>query len=103
MQEVYASWRFIFNGEKCNMLLIQDVTAFHMVDKEIKDNLSMIQTNMCISNQLKRPLKTVGEISKNLIDKIKKMEQFPKKSAFLNHLRAILSCSLTVLQSVSDL
>jgi hypothetical protein len=44
------------NGDKYNMLLIQDVTAFHMVDKEIKDNLSIIHTNMCISNQIKKPL-----------------------------------------------
>ena len=79
------------NGDKSSMLLIQDVTAFHMVDKEIKDNLSMIQTNMCISNQIKKPLKIVNEISSHLIKQVNKMSnsKFPQKGEFLEHMRAI--------------
>ena len=50
-----------------NMILIQDVTAFHMVDKEIKDNQSLIHTNMCISDQIKKPLEIVGELATTMI------------------------------------
>ena len=80
------------NGDKSSMFLIQDVTAFHMVDKEIKDNLSIIQANVCISNQVKKPLKTVGEISNNLLKQVENLK-FTKKAEFIEHLRAILSCS----------
>ena len=56
-----------YKGEMSNMILIQDVTAFHMVDKEIKDNQSLIHTNMCISDQIKKPLEIVGELATTMI------------------------------------
>ena len=31
-----------YMGELCTQIMIQDVTAFHMVDQEIKENLSLI-------------------------------------------------------------
>lgn len=31
-----------YEGEKCTLILIQDVTSFHMVDREIKDNIGLI-------------------------------------------------------------
>ena len=27
-----------YMGEKCTLVMVQDITAFHMVDKAIKDN-----------------------------------------------------------------
>ena len=74
-----------YKGDKCSMILIQDVTAFHMVDQEIKENLSLIHTNMCISNQIKRPLKTIGEIASTLIQILHKMN-FSRKSEFLERM-----------------
>ena len=74
------------------MILIQDVTAFHMVDQEIKENLSLIHTNMCISNQIKQPLKIVGEMASTLITMLNNMN-FQRKGLVLEHMRCIQSCS----------
>ena len=38
--------------EKCTQIMIQDVTAFHMVDLEIKESESLLQTNECILNEI---------------------------------------------------
>ena len=74
------------------MILIQDVTAFHVVDQEIKENLCLIHTNMCISNQIKQPLKIVGEMASILITMLNNMN-FQRKGLFLEHMRCIQSCS----------
>ena len=52
------------------MLLIQDVTAFHVVDKEIKNTEDLIQTNVVISRQIKKPLRMIKNVTQNLIDLI---------------------------------
>ena len=41
------------------MILIQDVTAFHIVEKEIKNTKDLIETNKFIACQLKKPLKVI--------------------------------------------
>ena len=48
-----------YQGQKCTMILIQDVTAFHIVEKEIKNTKDLIETNKFIACQLKKPLKVI--------------------------------------------
>ena len=50
-------------GEKCTMIIVQDITAFHMVDKEIKENEALIQTNECITTEMQKPLRMIGTIT----------------------------------------
>ena len=59
-----------YEGQNCSMLLIQDVTAFYVVDKEIKNTEDLIQTNVVISRQIKKPLRMIKNVTQNLIDLI---------------------------------
>lgn len=54
-------------GEKCTMIIVQDITAFHMVDKEIKENEALIQKNECITTEIQEPLRMIGRITQYLI------------------------------------
>ena len=31
-----------YMGEKCTQIMIEDVTAFHMIDQEINENINLI-------------------------------------------------------------
>ena len=54
-------------GEKFTIIIVQDITAFHMVDKEIKENEALIQKNECITTEIQEPLRMIGRITQYLI------------------------------------
>ena len=76
-----------YEGQNCSMLLIQDVTAFHVVDKEIKNTEDLIQTNVVISRQIKKPLRMIKNATQNLIDIIN--SKTPEKVEILKNLYTV--------------
>ena len=69
------------------MILIQDVTAFHIVEKEIKNTKDLIETNKFIACQLKKPLKIISNVTEKLLDHRNPNRQKHKDA--LKYLRAI--------------
>ena len=56
-----------YMGEKCMMIILQDITAYHMVDKEIKDNEIITQINECFNREIQEPLNIITEKAKDLL------------------------------------
>jgi len=50
-------------GEKCTMIIVQDITEFQMVEKEIKDNEALVQTNEWITIEMQKPLRMISKIT----------------------------------------
>ena len=76
-----------YQGQKCTMILIQDVTAFHIVEKEIQNTKDLIETNKFIAYQLKKPLKIISNLTEKLLDHRNPNRQKYKDA--LKYLRAI--------------
>lgn len=52
-----------YMGEKCTMIIVQDITEFQMVEKEIKDNEALVQTNELITIEMQKPLRMISKIT----------------------------------------
>ena len=76
-----------YQGQKCTMILIQDVTAFHIVEKEIQNTKDLIEKNKFIAHQLKKPLKIISNLTEKLLDHRNPNRQKYKDA--LKYLRAI--------------
>ena len=76
-----------YQGQKSTMILIQDVTSFQIVDKALKNTEDLIETNKFISNQLKKPLKIISNVTDKLLDPMNPNR--PKINETLKNLRAV--------------
>ena len=83
------------------MILIQDVNSFKIVEKAVKNNEELIETNKFISSQLKKPLTIIANVTDKLLDP--QNPDRPKHNDTLKSLRAVKSSANLAKQFVDDL